>query len=200
MKKALSLFLAVIMVMSLVACGGKNDTANTGKTNDAGKTETQQPSTGTMDKGEATKVEVSQDEKAEYAKEITMGLSLADLDPGVAWNATRESYQRLVYDTLLWHDDVTGEITMQLAKSVEWADDTSTRIHVVLRDDIVFSNGEKLTAEDVDYSISRNTYSSVTAFYDHCEIINDYELDIVLKKPCSGFMAVLSRAATAIVC
>ena len=200
MKRALSLVLAAIMLMSLVACGGKNNTANDGKTNEPPKTE-QKPSTSTEGvTGEATKVEVSQDAEAEYAKEITLALSLGDLDPSVGWSATRESYQRLVFDTLLWHDDVTGEIEMMLAKSVEWADDTSTRIHVVLRDDIVFSNGEKLTAEDVDYSISRATYSSVTTYYDHCEIINDYELDIVLKKPCSGFMAVLGRAACAIVC
>jgi len=205
MKKALSLLLAVVMVMSLVACGGNNTANNTGK-EETGKTETPGSDFGDKSQGVVIGGDKTEDKnsevKAEYASEITLAGwgSIATLDPGEAWNASREAYQRLVYDTLLYHDDTTGEITMQLAKSVEWDNDDCTRVHVVLRDDIVFSNGEKLTAADVEFSIGRNTYSSVTSFYDNCEIVNDYELYINLKKPCSGFMPILSRACCAVVC
>ena len=193
MKKALSLLLAVVMVMSLVACGGNNTANNTGK-EETGKTETPGSDFGDKSQGVVIGGDKTEDKnsevKAEYASEITLAGwgSIATLDPGEAWNASREAYQRLVYDTLLYHDDTTGEITMQLAKSVEWDNDDCTRVHVVLRDDIVFSNGEKLTAADVEFSIGRNTYSSVTSFYDSCEIVNDYELYINLKKPTASFI------------
>ena len=114
MKKLLSLLLAVIMVMSLVACGGKNDTANDGKTNEAPKTETQKDTSTEGKEASGGKVEASTektDVPAEYAEELTLVLSVGALDPGDTWNAQREAYQRFVYETLIRVDEVTGEIT-----------------------------------------------------------------------------------------
>ncbi len=193
MKKALALVLAAMMVLSLVACGEK--TPSTAASTEAPKESTSQEMTGIQISTQETS-----DKEPEYAKEVTLALSLADLDPGVAWNATRESYQRFVFDTLIYYDDNTGDVTMQLAKTCEWANEDCSKLHVVLRDDIKFSNGEPLTAADVQFSFDRNTYSSMTSNYDHIEIKNDYEFDIILKGPCSAFMAILSRACAAVVC
>ena len=201
MKKALSLILAVIMVMSLVACGGKNDTANNGgdKTN---TTDTQKPDTSLAEKDTSgTKVEATEKtEDATYAEEVTIAVGVADLDPGETWNSERELYQRFVFDSLLYIDDVTGERTLTLAKTFEWTDDTCTAIHVVLKDDVVFSNGDPVTSADVEFSFGRNTYTTMVQVYDHLEILSDKEFIIHLKMPYVNFPNYLSRACGSIVC
>lgn len=59
----------------------------------------------------------------------------------------------MVYDTLLTADPDTGELVGKLATDWEWLDDTT--LHMTIRDDVYFSNGEQLTAEDCLYSLIR---------------------------------------------
>ena len=199
MRKALSLLLAIIMVMSLVACGGKNNTANSG--NDKTDTSNTQKDTSTEGKtSQGTKVEATESADAEYASEITIELTVGSLDPTDGWSATREGYQRLVFDNLIYIDDITGEETLMLAESVEWTDDTYTCLHIILKDYATFSNGDPVTTADVEYSFGRTTYGSFKKMYDRCEIISDTEMKVYLKQACAPFYNILSRVFTGIVC
>ena len=198
MKKALSLILALIMVMSLVACGGKNDTAND-KTN-TGTTQQQPPKQEEQKAPTEIKVEATEKtEDAKYAEEVTLALGVGALDPGDGWNAERDAYQRFVFDSLYMVNDSTGEVEMQLAKSVDWVDDKFNALKVVLRDDIHFSNGEKITTADVEFSLGRNTYANMTSYYDHSEILSDTEMIIHMKKPYRDFYSVLGLSCASIV-
>ena len=53
----------------------------------------------------------------------------------------------LVYDTVLKRDPDTLEVSPNVASSWTWEDDTTLRL--TIRDDIFFSNGEKLTPEEI---------------------------------------------------
>ena len=140
-------------------------------------------------------------EAENYKKQIDIALAsqITTLDPGLVSNVQHYYLFNMVYDTLLFYDNSTKELSGKLAKSFEWADDTYTKIHIVLRDDVVFHNGEPLTAEDIACSLDRTTSTLVTNSYDHVDVLGPYELDIVLKQPNVDFMYVLSHNSTAIV-
>ncbi|WP_202913111.1 ABC transporter substrate-binding protein [Acuticoccus sediminis] len=78
----------------------------------------------------------------------------SSLDPHGQWNPDSYYVYRNVFDNMVTRDDA-GEIVPQVATDWERISDTQVRFH--LRDDIVFHDGEPLTAEDVVYSIERIT-------------------------------------------
>ena len=136
-----------------------------------------------------------------YRKELSIALAsqITTLDPGLISNVQHYYLFNMVYDTLLFYDNIKKELSGKLATSFEWADDTYTKIHIVLRDDVVFHNGEKLTADDVAFSLGRTTSTLVTNSFDHVDVISPTELDIVLKAPNVDFLYVLSHNSSAIV-
>jgi len=189
MKKVLSLILAIIMIMSLVACGGAP------ATNDApaADNKVEAPVADNKTETPATPAE------PKYAEEVTIALPVGSLDPNLIWGLDVNGYQIMVFETLLTRDDETGELHMKLAKSVEWANEECSKLHVILRDDIFFSNGDPVTAADVAYTMDRVVYGSVATYYDSSEIVSDTELDINLTGPCSTFMPILSIGACGVV-
>lgn len=78
------------------------------------------------------------------------------------------------------------------AKSVEWTSNTECK--VVLRDDMYFHDGEKVTAEDVKYSFEiplltdeAPMYSPFVKYIDSIEMVDDYTLIFTLKQPYAAF-------------
>jgi peptide/nickel transport system substrate-binding protein len=76
------------------------------------------------------------------------------LDPHVQWNPDSFNVYRNIFDNLLTRDD-SGEIAPQIA--TEWNYLSDTQIEFKIRDDVTFHDGEKLTAEDVVFSVKRIT-------------------------------------------
>ncbi len=76
----------------------------------------------------------------------------SSLDPHVQWNTDSFNVYRNIFDNVLTRDD-TGEISSQIA--TEWTYRTDSEIEFKIRDDVTFHDGEKLTAEDVAFSINR---------------------------------------------
>ncbi|WEX08895.1 ABC transporter substrate-binding protein [Chelativorans sp. AA-79] len=76
------------------------------------------------------------------------------LDPHVQWNPDSFNVYRNIFDNLLTRDDA-GEIAPQIA--TEWKYLSDTEIEFKIRDDVTFHDGEKLTAEDVVFSVKRIT-------------------------------------------
>lgn len=78
----------------------------------------------------------------------------SSLDPHVQWNPDSYNVYRNVFDNLVTRDDA-GKIIPQIATEWEYLSDTQIRFKI--RDDVVFHDGSKLTAEDVAFSVKRIT-------------------------------------------
>ncbi|MBU5627968.1 ABC transporter substrate-binding protein [Oscillibacter sp. MSJ-2] len=111
--------------------------------------------------------------------------------------------QAQVFDTLV---TIGGDGTPQpcLAESWETVDECTVRFH--LRDDVTFHNGEKMTAEDVRYSIERATLNanSATMFSafdgEKTAVVDETTVDIVTKEPFAAIFTYLSMSRAGIVC
>ena len=144
MKKFLPTMLSVVMALSLAGCGGGSSTQTTeaAKTEAVGAQETSAPSA-----------------DANYREHLTIAFEsqITQLDPQGTGNAN-EIHAKLfnmTHDSLFSYDPNTGELGPKLATEWEWLDDECTKLHVKLRDDVTFHNGNKLTAEDVEFTLAR---------------------------------------------
>lgn len=203
MKRLFALLLALIMVLSMAACGGN---ANTPAETPNAPTETpnaENPNaeTPTEEMQNVTDLKVNLSaipEAASYKEEIVIAenSAITSLDPHANWLYQTNQVFRMVYDTLLTYSN--GEYGPRIATEWKWVDGTT--LNVKIRDDIYFTNGEKLTAEDVAFSLDRATYANVTKYYDHSEVISDTELNIFLSSGCTEFLYFLADTSTSIVC
>jgi peptide/nickel transport system substrate-binding protein len=78
----------------------------------------------------------------------------SSLDPQVQWNPDSYYVYRNIFDNLITRDD-KGEIVPQIATSWKYLSDTE--IEFQIRDDVTFHDGQKLTPEDIVYSVKRIT-------------------------------------------
>lgn len=199
MKRFLSLFLTIVMVMSLVACGGKDDADNKADSNAGNKnvstSDEKEESTEKSDPANSTPAETK------YAESVTIALpsGLSTLDPATQWNTNLDVVNSGIFETLVKYDGVTGEISPWLAETAEFTDENNNRIHIVLRNDVYFSNGDKLTTEDVEFSLGRTTRSTIQQYYASCEIVDDREMYINMSDTCGEWLGALGVSFAAIV-
>ena len=156
MKKALALILALIMVLGLFAgCGAKSE--------EPAKAATASPAIevgsadGTGDKAanatEEKPEETVTDEEKGLNADRTLNVATTG-DTGTLYpytcsgGMTTVMYQ--IYDTL-WDFDAKGNKIMRVAK--DWEQVSDIEYKLTLRDDVYFSNGNQLTAEDVLFSM-----------------------------------------------
>lgn len=85
---------------------------------------------------------------------IVVGLSDAPttLDPADHRSRPSETVIRNIFDGLVTRDTRSG-VHMQLAESMEWADDRTLNIN--LRQDVKFHDGSEMTADDVVFTFER---------------------------------------------
>ena len=76
----------------------------------------------------------------------------SSLDPHVQWNPDSYFVYRNIFDNLVTRDD-KGEIVPQIATA--WKNLSDTEIEFKIRDDVSFHDGQKLTPEDVVFSVKR---------------------------------------------
>lgn len=76
----------------------------------------------------------------------------SSLDPQKQWNPDSYYVYRNVFDNLITRDDA-GKIAPQIATS--WEYKSPSEVVFKLRSDVKFHDGEKLTAEDVAFSVTR---------------------------------------------
>ena len=89
-----------------------------------------------------------------YKKSVTVALdaNISSLDVMTNSSATNDFINKATYNQLLYFNWDTKEIEPELAESWEVEAADSYLFH--LRQDVTFSNGEPLTADDVYYSVS----------------------------------------------
>lgn len=187
MKKTLgrvaSFLLAAAMLFSLAACG--SDPA----------VDTTDPASGVSDStgGDA----ISKDNLV-----IALPGEPQSLDPYAHSMYYNFMASTLIYDTLITKDE-NGEYVPELATSWEFTDDLT--IHVVLRDDVTFHNGSKLTAEDVKFTLetaaASSFSSSIFAWYDaeNTTVVDENTIDIKLLYAYAPVLEVLSSIRSAII-
>ena len=179
MKKITALLLALIMALSLVACGSG------GETSSAPGTET--------DPAERTYKETLN---------VVVAAEPTSLDGLYARNAVSVTANQMLYDYLVYLDTNTGDVSPMLAESWEYTSDTEITFH--LRQDVVFHNGQKMTADDVVYSMTRvrdlGQVTWASGFMDEIKKINDYTVSISFLSPCSSTVSQFGRPGANIVC
>lgn len=148
MKKFLSAALAAVMLLSLAACGSKdNNSGNAaGSTGGAGK------------------------DTIVFAQD----LMATTLDPYADTNTTTNAVLDFIYDTL-WKMEPDGSLTPRLATEWEWVDDT--HLSVTLREGVVFSNGNPFTADDVVYTLNYAAASPLSANFAKIDFANTVVAD-----------------------
>ena len=108
-----------------------------------------------------------------------------------------------IYDTLV-KKDANGVIQPKLATKWEQLDDLTWRFY--LRDDVTFHNGEKLTAEDVRFSINRATEMWGSAYMfsgfdgQNCAVVDEHTVDIKTRYPFAPTLNYLASSRGAILC
>ena len=173
-KKLLALGLVLVMAVSCVACGSKEEAAD------------------------APAEETATEKKTEVSVRVSDGL--ITLDP---FNWSMDSDHNIIsniYDTLYMMDDDTNEIPCLATDYVVGDDGLSYTF--TLREGVVFSNGDPLTVNDVKYSIERYMTSAAQSrnvagieSVDVDEAANTVTLN--LSAPTPGLIDGLTRVAIA---
>ena len=150
MKRALALILALVMTMALVACGGDKPTST--PTNPSNPTEPSKP-TNPSDPTEPSKPADPDADK--YGGDLMIGTGNAwtSFDPHQqSQSSLGNKYMILHYAEGLAVQDVNGKNYPRVCDLEESADGLTVKFTLRER---YFSNGEKITIEDVDASIRR---------------------------------------------
>jgi len=153
MKRIIALILALTMVMALVACGGDKPTSST----PSNPTQSSNPS----EPSKPAEPSTSTDKPAEdpdawkYGGDMIWGTSNAwtSFDPHQQTQSSLgNKYSILHYTEGMAVKDINGKIYPQVCELEESADGLTYKFTLRER---YFSNGEKITIEDVDASIRR---------------------------------------------
>ncbi len=91
-----------------------------------------------------------------------------------------------VWDSLVYRDPETFQIKPAIAASYKWVDETT--LEFTLRPNVTFHNGDKLTADDVVYTINtilgdpQVASPSNYAYIDHATKVDDLHVRLELKR------------------
>lgn len=205
MKKAITLLLALCLVLALFTACGKTEE----KPEDSAKpaSEDNTPATQQTDLSGLGTTGTEIKEAAAYEEDFTIGgqIQISTVDPQ-AVNDTAYVL-KLVFDTLL---SLAPDGTIAPNLATEWKAVDEYTYEFKLRDDVTFQDGSKFTADDVVYTFGErmlaipgsNTASKLTSI-DKVEAVDDYTVKIHLNSLNQDFLqflampyaSILSRSA-----
>ena len=97
----------------------------------------------------------------ETIKEITLGIAEFDtMNPILSQNRQVQEICKIIYEPLL---ELDAEYKIQKCLAKDWAKTAETTYLVRLRDDVKWSDGQNLTADDVIFTI--NTLKGISSIY-----------------------------------
>lgn len=148
-KRLVSLALAVLMGLSLCACGGGN-AEETSPAADTSPAATEAATAG-VEKGP---IEAAENETVSSKDTLVVAFDRepASLDPIGNNVVVKRMIEANIFDTLLKFDENMEPVPC-LAESWEQVDETTWKFN--LRQDVTFHNGDPLTAQDVKFSFER---------------------------------------------
>ena len=186
MKKAIASVLAASMVLSLAACGGSGSSSAAASTADAGSTA---QSTEAVDLNKEAVEGISDDAVLRVAIDGEPDSLFAAYQQNKADNRVNSS----MFNYLVEWDDETKEAKPSVATEWEWIDDTHIRF--TLRDDVKFTNGDLLTAEDVAESLAYSCqyHATYTQMFDpdNFAVEDDTHVVLALSRPYGNLLDIL---------
>lgn len=147
MKKAISIILAVLLVVACFAgCGTNGSSGKQPSGNDSGGSS---PDSSGKDNnsGDGTAASITDLRVALAAEPATLDLGT------VALSSTNASVTSSVYATLFDYNSNTGEYGNYLASDHKWIDDLT--LQITIRDDVYSQSGAHITADDVVFDFTR---------------------------------------------
>lgn len=134
-----------------------------------------------------------------YREHIVIGNGgqITNLDPTQINNQVHNRIYWMTHNRLLRLAD--GKMEPELATEWKWNDDSYTSLNIKLRPGVKFHNGDTLTAEDVAFSLARQTYTLVKTFLDRVEVVGELELNVILKESDVDFVDALSANSGVVV-
>jgi len=176
LKRALASLLCLMMLLSMVACGGNNNAGNDAG-NDAGNAGQQQ-----QQEQQNTVIGEKVEEGAKVKDTVVIGTVAAVVitDPQKMRTATDYTVMRATHDTLFRMDEETGDLIPELCE--EWSIDGATWT-MKLKEGVKFHNGNDFTAEDVKFTFERGK-SDDSQIKSYCNkivdvtIIDDYNCTV----------------------
>lgn len=186
MKKAIASVLAASMALSLAACGGSGSSSAAASTVDAGSTA---QSTEAVDLNQEAVEGISDDAVLRVAIDGEPDSLFAAYQQNKADNRVNSS----MFNYLVEWDDETKEAKPSVATEWEWIDDTHIRF--TLRDDVKFTNGDLLTAEDVAESLAYSCqyHATYTQMFDpdNFAVEDDTHVVLALSRPYGNLLDIL---------
>lgn len=194
MKKLISLLLVIMMVAAIVVGCSQPEAPST----DAPAADQQQ--------GGSSEAEQPSEAEVVYKDRIRVGINAEPATvqtPSKSTSAMCQMISRSTHSTLIDMDLDTKEITGDLAES--WAPNEDGTVWTFkLKQGILFSNGEELTAEDVKFTLEERVKNGALSAMVKCievvNVIDPYTVEIVLNGAVQDILYTLSGPPASIVC
>ncbi|MCL2392923.1 MAG: ABC transporter substrate-binding protein [Oscillospiraceae bacterium] len=204
-KKTVAILLSLVMCMAILAACAP---APAGTAPGPGAT----PGTGpaaTPDTSPSIAAAAPEDPDVTFASHIDLILStdnLATLNPMLAAtnNGSSDMSRMMLHERLIERNHDTGDILPALAH--HWITEDFQTFRFYLRDDVYFHNGEKLTADDVVFTIELASASPgapaqghwATGLIDTVTAVEEYVVEIVLDRVNPDYFFGLSMPAAVV--
>lgn len=191
MKKFLAMLLVLSMLACMAACGGESSSDNSTSTANSGTSDTGETS---QDTGNAGEVKMSDKDS------LTIVSPTTDTGAYSPWPSFTNQASIVVLQVMEPLIEMVSDGTYKnvLAESYEWVDEVT--MDVTIRDDVYFHNGDKLTVEDVIFSgnLSKNTSGGAAtwAMVDTIEKIDEKTVRYNLKYADNEFLSAISTMIT----
>ena len=121
----------------------------------------------------------------EIVREIRLGMAQCDtLNPLLTTNKNVQDITKLVYEPLV---DISSDYKATPALATEWAKQDATTYIIKLRENVKWSNGERFTSADVQFTYDKlkensSIYSSNLTHVTMLEIVDDYTVKMYLDQ------------------
>ena len=186
-KRLITLLLAFVMVLGLVACGGSGGNNPSGgnqpSSSNPDNTNTNTPSDSDAPSGTTTGTK---------DLVVAMQADATSLDPHIGSNGNSNQVLNEMYESLLTFDENTNVIPL-LAKSWSVSED-GREYTFVLNEGITFHDGEPFNAEAVRATYERGINDQTLSLYRNVKdwtdvrVDSEYQCTIVLKEPNNTFI------------
>ena len=196
-KKALALILACVLCVSVLAgCGSSGAPADapSGSQPAASAPAASTPDDAAASSAAPAPAGVPAEGTSEETLKVACDGEPNSIFPNYVTNKTCNRVDSCMFDTLVrWNDETK---TVEPCLATEWEQIDDLHWQFTLRDDVTFTNGEKMTANDVVASLQASydyTLNHYTLWLDpaECEVVDDTHVVIGLSRPYNNLPEIL---------
>lgn len=130
---------------------------------------------------------------------VGMGGDAVSLDPHATNDQPSSRVTKQIYDTLLVQ---TEELELEPGLATEWEQVDDLTFEFKLREDVKFTNGEALTADDVKFTIERGKESAnishIVGAISSVEVVDEHTVRVSTSEPFGPLLTHLAHPAAAI--